>query len=114
MHYKEVCTATEQYKVVCYYSIVHTNIALCQLSTYSIVLGIPKLYKYVPLYTRSESVLVCTWYVLGTYWYVLVHTRRNKTTNAQNIWIRTIYLMHSILRAITLLYQHAFHGDMYG
>ncbi len=42
-HYKEVCTATEQYKVVWYYSIVHTNIGMCQLSTYSLVLGIPKL-----------------------------------------------------------------------
>jgi hypothetical protein len=28
-HYKEVCTATEQRKVVWYYSIVQTNAALC-------------------------------------------------------------------------------------
>ncbi len=31
MHYKEVCTATEQYKVVLHYSIVRTNIAMSQL-----------------------------------------------------------------------------------
>jgi hypothetical protein len=41
--YVPVCTATEQYKVVWYYSIVRTNTAMCQLSTYSLVLGVLKL-----------------------------------------------------------------------
>ncbi len=55
-----------------YYSIVHTTAALCQLSTYLLVLGFPKLYKYLPPYTRSDQCmyLVCTRYVLlrtGTY-----------------------------------------------
>jgi hypothetical protein len=45
--YVQVYTATEKYKVVWYYSIVCTNIALCQLRMYFLVLGIPKLYKYV-------------------------------------------------------------------
>ena len=41
--YVPVYTATEQYKVVWYYSIVRTNTAMCQLSTYSLVLGVLKL-----------------------------------------------------------------------
>jgi hypothetical protein len=54
--------------------------------------------------------LVCTWYVLSTYLYVL----KNKKTNEHNIENKTVDLMHSILHAISLHYQHAFHGDIYG
>ena len=44
MHYKEVCTATEQYKVVWFYSIVHTTAALCHT-------------KYAPsLYSKVDRV----------------------------------------------------------
>ncbi len=66
MHYKEVlvCTATEQYKVVWYYSIVHTNTALSQLSTYSLVLGIPKRFK---LQVCTTIYHVCLEYVLSMY-----------------------------------------------
>jgi hypothetical protein len=67
------------------------------------------MYHYIPgLY------LVCTWYVLGTYRYVLVRTWKNQNLNAQNVQIRTVNLVHSILRAIPLRYQHAFHGNVYG
>ena len=62
MHYKEVCTATEQYKVVWYYSIVRTNTAMCQLSTYSLVLGVLKL-----LQVCTTIYQVCPQYVLGMY-----------------------------------------------
>jgi hypothetical protein len=57
---------------------------------------------------------VCTWYVLGSYWYVLVRTLKNKKSNAHNSGSRTVELMHSILRAIPLSYQRVFHGDIYG
>ncbi len=90
--YVPVYTATEQYTVVWYYSIVRT-IALCQLSTYSIVLGIPKLYKYVPPYTRSEQgmYLVCTRYILlrtGTY--SEKQTKRKRKTFRFELWISCI------------------------
>ncbi len=67
------------------------------------------MFHYIPgLY------LVCTWYVLGTYCYILVHTRKNQILNAQNVQFRTVDLMHSILRAIPLRYQRAFHSYVYG
>ncbi len=67
------------------------------------------MFHYIPgLY------LVCTRYVLGMYCYVLVHTRKNQKLNVQNVQIRTVNLVHSsILRAIQLHYQHAFHGNVY-
>jgi hypothetical protein len=64
--YVPVYTATEQYKVVWYYSIVRTNKAMCQLSTYSLVLGILKL-----LQVCTTICQVCPQYVLGMY---SVHT----------------------------------------
>ncbi len=57
---------------------------------------------------------VCTWYVLGSYWYVLVRTRKNKKSIAHNSVNRTVDLMHSILRDIPVRYQRVFHGDIYG
>jgi hypothetical protein len=54
-------------------------------------------------------------YVLGLYlvctWYVLVCILKNKKMNVHNVWNRTVDLMHSILRALLLRYQRAFHGD---
>jgi hypothetical protein len=91
--YVPVYTATEQYKVVWYYSIVCTNVALCQLSTYLLVLGIPKLYKYVPPYTRSEPgiYLVCTRYVLlRTCTYSEKQTKRKRKTSRFELWISCI------------------------
>ncbi len=91
--YVLVYTATEQYKVIWDYSIVRTSIALCQLSTYFLVLGIPKLYKYVPPYTRSEPgmYLACTRYVLlrtGTY--SGKQTKRKRKTFRFEPWISCI------------------------
>ncbi len=65
-HYKEVCTATEQYKAVPYDRWVRTIAALCQLSTYLFVHNVSKL-----LQVCTRMYWCCTWYVLGTYKYVL-------------------------------------------
>ncbi len=51
--------------------------------------------------------LVCTWYIL-------VRTRINQKMNVHNIENQTVDLMHSILCAIPLHYQSAFHGVIYG
>ena len=63
--YKVVCTGTEQYKVVLYYSIVRTNAALCHTKYILVSTWIPKL-----LLVCTLTNLVCTWYVLGTNWYI--------------------------------------------
>ncbi len=52
---------------------VHTDAVLCQLSTYLFVLWIPKL-----LQVHTNMNLVCTWYVLGTYWYVHRKTKKQR------------------------------------
>ncbi len=51
--------------------------------------------------------LVCTQYVL-------VHTRKTKNTKLHNVKAQTVNLMRSILHAIPLRYQRAFHGVNYG
>ncbi len=95
------------------HSIVCTNTAVSQLSTYSHVLRIPK-----RLQVCTTIYYVCPRYVLGmysvhtsTYWYILGKTKK---TNLQNIQIQTVDLMHSILCPIQLRYKRAFHGDIYG
>ncbi len=77
---------------------LHTIAAQCQLSTYLFVLAISNF-----LQVCTSMFYVCTGYVLGTYWYVLVRTRKNKNTNAHNFGIRTVGLKHSILRYTTTL-----------
>jgi hypothetical protein len=72
------------------------------------------MYHYVP----GQS-WVCTLYVLCTvmHWYILEKTKKMIVQEQQDIWIRTVDLMHSILHAIQpipLQYQRAFHGDIYG
>jgi hypothetical protein len=67
------------------------------------------------LQTYHKYVLICTLFELGMY---LVSLERNGTNtgkqNSLNYEIRTVDLMHSILRAIPLRYQRVFHGDIYG
>jgi hypothetical protein len=83
MHYKEVCTATEQYKVVWYYSIVHTTAALCHTkyapSLYSKVVLIAGLQRHCNVEVWEclgpnpvpSTYWVCTQYVLAGTQYVL-------------------------------------------
>jgi hypothetical protein len=91
--YVPVCTATEQYKVVWYYSIVCTNIALSHMSMYSLELGIPKLLQVCTTIYQSEPgmYLVCTRYVLlRTGIYSEKQTKQKHKTFRFELWISSI------------------------
>ena len=59
---------------------------------------------YTNIYLYTHAILVYTGIYHtsiysdkpGTYWYILVCTRKIKMVNEHNVWIRTENIMHSI------------------
>ncbi len=60
-------------------------------------------FKFLQVCTRMYS--VCTQCVLGMY-------SKIPKMNLHNVGIRTVNLMHSILRTMPLRYKRSFHGDI--
>jgi hypothetical protein len=102
-HYKEVCTSAEQNKRFC---AIACGVPMQHCANWVLTclyMELQNLYKHIPR---------CTWTVLGMY--LLVRTLKNQKMNEHNVENRTVDLMHSILCAIPLCYQSAFHGVISG
>ena len=71
--YRVVGTATEQYKVVWYYSMVRSGTYWWKTVPTEYKHGITNVSQVC-----TDMHYVCTWYVLGSYWNLMVRTRKNK------------------------------------